>query len=361
MKEKPEGKGQGFKLSELARLLDCPFEGNGEVLITGVAALDSAGPGDLVFWGDPRQRKALEETRASAAIIPTGESFDRLPVLRAASPHLVFVRATELFFSPYRPAPGVHKTAVVSHSAHIGRDVSIGPLTVVGDEAVIGDGVVLFPLVAVYPGVRIGAGTVVHSHVTLREDVRVGERVILHPGVVIGADGFGYIQDPEGRHRKVPQKGTVIIEDDVEVGANTTIDRAALGQTIVRRGTKIDNLVTVAHNVEVGPDTLLVAQTGIGGSSKIGANVIAAGQVGIPDHINIGDRVIIAAQTGVTKDVPSGSFVAGGTPHQDIREWRKFWAAAPQLYDALKELKKLKARVEELEKKLGENSPAEKS
>ena len=360
MKEKPRAEGRTYKLKELARLLDCPLEGDGETEVRGVADLERAEKGDLVFLAGPKHRRALEQSRASAAIIPEGESFPALPVLKSANPQLTFIRAVDLFFSPYRPAPGVHPTAAVAPTAKVGRGVAVGAFSVIGDEAEVGDDVIIFPLVSIYPRVKIGEGTVLHSHVSVREDVRIGRRVILHNGVVVGADGFGFLPNPDGTHRKIPQKGTVIIEDDVEVGANTAIDRAALGETIIRRGTKIDDLVMVAHNVEVGENSLLAAQTGIAGSSRVGKNVIMAGQVGIADHVQVGDRVIIAAKSGVTKDIPAGSFVAG-VPHLDIREWRKVWVSAPLLYDLLKDFKRLKARVEELEKKLGDKEAGEKT
>jgi UDP-3-O-[3-hydroxymyristoyl] glucosamine N-acyltransferase len=206
-------------------------------------------------------------------------------------------------------------------------------------------------LVSIYPRVKIGAKTVLHSHVSIREDVKIGSRVIIHNGAVIGSDGFGYIKTGDGSYQKIPQKGTVIIEDDVEIGANTAVDRAALGETIIRKGAKIDNLVQVAHNVEVGENTILAGQTGLAGSVKIGKSAVLAGQVGVADHVNIGDGVIIAAQSGVNKDIPPGSFVAGSPP-LDIRDWRKVCVLLPQLHDFIKEVKRLRARVEELEKKL---------
>jgi len=336
-------------VKELAERLGLPFEGDGTVIITGVAALESANPGDLVFCVKPKNRELLERTAASAVILPPGERYDACPVLRSADPQLAFVRATEVFFQPYRPAPGLHPTAVVAPSARLGRGVSVGAFAVIGEDADVGDGSVIFPLVTVYPRVKIGSGTVIHSNAAIREDVRIGSRVIIHNGVVIGADGFGYLKAEDGRRLKIPQKGTVLIEDDVEIGANTTIDRAALGATVIRKGTKIDNLVMIAHNVEVGENAVLVAQTGIAGSAKVGRNTVLSGQVGISDHVNVGDDVVVAAKTGVTGHIPSGSFVSG-SPHLDIRVWRKFWAAAPQLYELLKEFKRLKARVEELEK-----------
>jgi UDP-3-O-[3-hydroxymyristoyl] glucosamine N-acyltransferase len=187
-----------------------------------------------------------------------------------------------------------------------------------------------------------------HPHVSTRERTVIGNRVIIHNGAVIGSDGFGYIQNKRKSHIKIPQKGIVVLEDDVEIGANTTIDRASLGKTIIRKGTKVDNLVQIAHNVDIGSDAILAAQTGIAGSSKIGKKVIAGGQVGISDHVEIGDNVIMAAKSGVTKSIPANSIVSG-SPHLDIREWRKAWVSIPQLYDLLKEIKKLKKKIEKLE------------
>jgi UDP-3-O-[3-hydroxymyristoyl] glucosamine N-acyltransferase len=337
-------------LRELARKLDCPFEGDGAVKITGVAGLEQAGPGELVFLAQAKFRPLLEQTKASAAVVPLDLPFSRLPVLRSADPHRTFVLAARLFYEPYRPAPGIHPAAVVSPSARIGEGVSVGAFSVIGDGVEIGAGTVVFPHVTVYPGVKIGAGCIIHSGVELRESVTIGDRVILHNGVVIGADGFAYLRNDDGSHLKIPQMGTVMIEDDVEIGANSTVDRAALGATIIRRGAKIDDLVIVSHNCEVGENAILVAQVGVAGSSKIGRGAILSGQVGIADHLTVGEGAIIAAKSGVTGNVPAGAFISG-SPHLDIRVWRKFWAVAPRLYDLVKEVKKLRARVEELEKK----------
>ncbi|MBM3284957.1 MAG: UDP-3-O-(3-hydroxymyristoyl)glucosamine N-acyltransferase, partial [Candidatus Aminicenantes bacterium] len=211
-------------------------------------------------------------------------------------------------------------------------------------------------LVAVYPRVRIGKRAVLHSHVSIREGVQIGNRVIIHNGAVIGSDGFGYVKREDGSYRKIPQKGTVVIEDDVEIGASTAVDRAALGKTIIRRGAKIDNLVQVAHNVDIGENAVLAGQAGIAGSSRVGKNAILGGQAGVADHVNIGDNVIIAAQSGVHKDIPAGAIVAG-TPHLDIKESAKIWALLPQLYDFVKDMKRLKARLEDLEKLLRAKPP----
>jgi UDP-3-O-[3-hydroxymyristoyl] glucosamine N-acyltransferase len=337
-------------VKELAQQLNCSYEGDGSVEITGIASLEAAGEGDLVFLAKPKFREQLEKTRASAAILLPDEKFEKIPVIRADNAHLAFVRALTIFYKPYRPAPGIHPTAVVSRSARIAGDAAIGAFCSVGDEADIGAETVIFPLVTIYPRVKIGEKTVIHSGVSIREEVRVGSRVVIHNGVVIGSDGFGYLKADDGSYIKIPQKGTVVIEDDVEIGANATIDRAALGQTIVRKGTKIDNLVMIAHNVEIGENSILTAQVGIAGSSKVGKNAVLGGQAGIADHIAVGDNVIIAAKSGVTKDIPANAFVSG-SPHLDIRDWRKVWALMPQMYDIVKDFKRLKKRVEELEKK----------
>jgi UDP-3-O-[3-hydroxymyristoyl] glucosamine N-acyltransferase len=338
-------------VQELARFLKCRFEGDGDIKIHGVSSLERAKKGDLVFCANPKFSDLLEKTNASAAIVSTEEKFERITTIHSEQPYVSFIKAIEMFYTPYRPEPGIHPQAQVSPSAKIGRDVAIGAFVFVDDDVEIGDGSVLFPMVSVYPRVKIGKQVVCHSSVSIREDSQIGHRVILHNGVVVGSDGFGFQKAKDGSYIKIPQMGIVIIEDDVEIGANTTVDRAALGETIIKKGTKIDNLIQVAHSVEIGPDSILAAQTGIGGSSKIGKNFIAGGQVGIPDHITIGDDVIIAAKSGITKNLPSGSFVSG-SPHLDIRVWRKAWAAIPQLYDLIREFRKIKKRIEALEHKL---------
>lgn len=337
-------------VAELARHLDCPFEGNGQIEIRGVSSLEKAKEGDLVFLVHPKLRDLLEETNASAAIIPPEATCERIPVIKSENPHLSFIKAVDLFYKPYHPPPGIHSTALVSSTAEIGKDVAIGAFAYIGDEAELGDNTVIFPFVAIYPRVKIGKKTVIHSHASIREGTQIGSRVIIHNGVVIGSDGFGFLQAKDRSRIKIPQKGIVIIEDNVEVGSNTTIDRATLGETIIRKGTKIDNLVQIAHNVEIGPNSVLAAQVGIAGSSKIGKNVILGGQVGVVDHVRIKDNVIVAAQSGVSKDIPASSIVAG-SPHMDIKIWRKYKALIPKLYDLAKDIKKLKKRVEELEKK----------
>jgi len=352
MPEKKANKNQALRLTveEIARLLSCPFDGDGKIEIRGVSSLEKAGEGDLVFLAAPKYRPLLDKSKASAAIIPAGEKYERIPVIKAQNPHLAFIKVVEIFHKPLQPGPGIHPTAVISSSAKIGKEVSIGAFVFIGDEVEIGEKTIIFPLVAIYPRVKIGRETTIQSHVSIREGVQIGNRVIIHNGVVIGSDGFGYLQDKDGSHLKIPQVGTVVIEDDVEVGANTTIDRASLGETVIRKGVKIDNLVQVAHNVEIGEHSILAAQVGIGGSVKIGKGVIMGGQVGVADHLVIGDKAILAAKTGVTNDIEAGAIVAG-YPHLDIHTWRKTRALLPQLYDLVKDIKRLKKKVEELGKK----------
>jgi len=336
---------------ELARRLDCSFEGDGETVLCGVSSLEKAKEGDLAFLSHRKYRPLLDETKASAAIIPLEEKYERIPVIKSENPYLSFIKAIEFFWKPYRPRPGIHLSAEISPSAKIGKDVSIGALTYIGDEVQIGARTIIFPLVAIYPRVKIGEESIIHSHVSIREEAQIGNRVIIHNGAVIGSDGFGYLQATDGSQTKIPQKGIVIIEDDVEVGANTAIDRAALGETIIRKGTKIDNLVQIAHNVEIGENTVLAGQTGIAGSTKIGKNVKTGGQVGIADHLKIEDNVNIAAKSGIMKDIPANSVVMG-IPHMDIKDFLKAMASLPYLYELRKEMKNLKAKIEELEEKV---------
>lgn len=344
-----------FKLRELAKIFNCEYEGNGEVEITGVESLERAKKGDISFYEGPKYRPLLEKTEASAVIIPLEEKFEKLPVLKAKNPKLIFAEILELFYEQYLPKPGIHPSAFVSKKAKIGKNVSIGAFCYIGDYTEIGDNCIIFPLVSIYPCVKIGEGTIIHSLVSIREKTIIGKKVIIHNGAVIGSDGFGYVRKEDGSYRKIPQTGRVIIEDEVEIGANTAVDRATVGETVIKKGSKIDNLVQIAHNVEIGENSVLAGQVGIAGSSKIGKGTVLGGQVGIADHVKIGERVIAAAKTGVTKDVPDDSFIAG-IPHTDIKTWRKIYACLPQLYDLIKEIKNLKLKIEELERKLKEKT-----
>ena len=338
-------------VEELARLLDCPFEGKGETEIRGVSSLENAEEGDLVFLGHRKFRDLLEKSKASAAIIPTEEKFDRIPVIKSKNPHQSFLKAVEIFYTPFRPEPGIHPSAQVSPSAKLGKNVSIGAFVYVGDDVEIGDKTVIFPFVSVYPKVKVGKETIIHSNVSIREDVRIGNRVIIHNNVVIGSDGFGFLTEKDRTPVKIPQTGTVVIEDDVEIGANSAIDRAALGETVIKKGVKMDNIVHVAHNVEIGPNSILAGMVGISGSVKIGKNVIMGGGAGVTDHVNIGDNAMIAAKSVIIRDVPDDSVVAG-FPHQDIQDWRKSSVIFTQLGELLKDIRDLKKKISDLEKKI---------
>ena len=351
MKKQPKNHPQSMTVKELARLLNRSFEGKGSTEIYGFNSLEKAKKGDFSFLYHRRYRPFLEKTKASAVIIPFGEKFDRIPVIRSENPYLTFIRAIEFFYQQYLPQPEIHPAALIHSSAKIGKDVAIGAYSCIGEEVEIGAGTIIFPLVAIYPKVRIGERTVIHSGVSIREGTRIGNKVIIHNGAVIGSDGFGYLQDNDDSHIKIPQTGVVILEDKVEIGANTTIDRAALGETLIKKGTKIDNLVQVAHNVEIGENSLLAGQAGIAGSSKLGKKAVMGGQAGVADHVTIGDNVQMAAQAGIMKDIPPNSRVAG-SPHLDSRTYMKIIAALPQIPELLKTVKSLKVKIEELDKKI---------
>jgi UDP-3-O-[3-hydroxymyristoyl] glucosamine N-acyltransferase len=346
-----KGHPQQMTLEEIAQKLNCPFEGNGNTKIWGFNSLEKAREGELVFLSHHKYRPLLEKTKASAAVIPQDEKFDRIPVLKSKNPHMTFIRAIEFFYESYLPPREFHPTAQISSSAKIGKDVAIGAFCYIGEEVEIGAGTTIFPLVSIYPWVKIGKHTVIHSGVSIREGIQIGNKVIIHNSSVIGSDGFGYLQDKNDSPIKIPQTGTVIIEDNVEIGANTAIDRAALGETIIRKGTKIDNLVQVGHNVEIGENSLLAGQAGISGSTKLGKKVIMAGQSGVADHINIGDNVTMAAQAGIMKDIPANSIVAG-TPQRDIKEFMKIMASLSRLPELIKTVKKLEVKIKELEKSI---------
>jgi UDP-3-O-[3-hydroxymyristoyl] glucosamine N-acyltransferase len=335
-----------MKLRDLAARLECRLEGDGDIDIARVAAIDDAGPGDVTFLANPRYAASLASTRASAVIAKSDVPAGPCAMLRSDDPYLAFARAVGLFAPAWRPAPGVHPMAAVAANAHIGRDVSVGPFVAIGEGAHVGDRTVIFPNVTVGPGATIGADCVIHSNVAIRERVTIGSRVILQNGVAVGGDGYGFVRRADGTHEKIPQVGAVVIEDDVELGANTTVDRPAVGETRIKAGTKIDNLVQIAHGVTVGRNVLMAAQVGIAGSTEIEDNVMFGGQVGVGGHLTIGRGAIAVGQSGVTNSLEPGETVAG-YPAIDSREWRK----ASVIFRRLPELKR---RIEELEARIAE-------
>ena len=340
-----------MKLREVADQLSCELQGDGDVEITGVESIERAGPTHITFFANPKYLDELRRTQAAAVIAAPGVTGVPGAVLRSADPYLAFARAVALFAERWHPSPGIHPLAHVDAAALVAPDASVGACCVIGAGARVGARTVLYPHVVVGRHAVVGEDCVLHAHVSLRERVRVGNRVVLQDGVVIGSDGYGFARRRDGSHEKIPQVGGVVIEDDVEIGANTTVDRPAVGETTIGAGTKIDNLVQVAHGVRVGRHVLLAAQVGIAGSSVIEDQVTLAGQVGVAGHITIGRGVIATAQTGIPNSVPAGSFVSG-YPAIANREWLKASAVFRKLPELRKLVADLERRIEELEQQV---------
>ena len=320
-----------MKLSAIASALGARLEnGSPDTEIAGLNGIDQAGPGDLTFVSNPKYSSAARTTKASAVIV--GEDFPAIPaaMLRAKDPYLTFARALELFHRPLQYAPGIHPTAIVPASARIGANAHIGPYVVISEDVSIGNHAVLLAHVVIYRGVRVGNNFFAHAHSVVRENCRIGNNVLLQNGVVIGADGFGFAKTAEGRWHKIPQPAPVVIEDDVEVQANSCIDRASVGETRIGRGVKVDNLVQVGHGSTVGEDALLCSQVGLAGSSNIGNRVILTGQVGVVGHCKVGDDAIVTPQSGVAGDIAAGALVSGA-PAVDHKLWLKYSAILPRL------------------------------
>ena len=335
-------------LRELAARLECRLEGDGDIEITGVAGIQDAGPADLTFLANPRYQGTLATTRAGAVLLRDDSPAAPCAMLRTREPYLAFARAVRLFAPDWRPAAGVHAMAAVAAGAALGEGVSVGAFVWIGEGSSVGDRTVIFPNVTIGAGVRIGADCVIHSNVAIRERVEIGHRVILQNGVVVGGDGYGFVRRGDGTHEKIPQVAAVVIEDDVELGANTTVDRPAVGETRIKAGAKIDNLVQVGHGVTIGRNVLMAAQVGIAGSTEIGDDVMFGGQVGVGGHLTIGRGTVAIGQSGITNSVAPGAMISG-YPAIDSREWRR----ASVIFRRLPELKK---RIEELEARLAKLS-----
>jgi UDP-3-O-[3-hydroxymyristoyl] glucosamine N-acyltransferase len=335
-----------FTLQELAQESDGELVGNPALTITGAASLAEATFGEISFFAIPKYMPQLRKTRASAVFVPVDFSETIEPAqIRVANPAKAFEQVVlRLAPQPIQFSPGIHSSAVISPEAKIGARVSIQPYVVIEPGAEIGDNTVIGAHSYIGHETKIGANCVIYPHVTIRERSVIGARVTLHSGVVVAADGFGF-EIVEGRHAKVPQVGIVQIDDDVEIGANTTIDRARFGRTWIKEGAKIDNLVMIAHNVVVGKHSVIAAQAGIAGSSRVGDYVMIGGQVGVTGHVEIGDRNIIAAKTGVSKNLPPDGGTWWSTPATPLREVKEQLARIHRLGD-------LFARVKKIEKKL---------
>ncbi len=343
-------------LKEIAEILGAELQGDPRREISGLAPIEDAVEGELTFLANKKYQKYLSTTRASAVIaaphteVPT----DRLAVLRLEDPYLGFVMALRAFHPWKRyAAPGIHDSSVVDPSAVLGEDVTIGANTVVGRNARIGARSVIADGTVVRDGVIIGEDCLVYPNVSLLDGTQIGSRVIIHAGATLGSDGFGFAPH-EGIYEKIPQVGHVIVEDDVEIGANCAIDRGTIGPTLIRKGAKLDNLIQIAHNVEVGEHTVIAAQTGISGSTVLGHHVILAGQVGLVGHIEIGDRVTVGAQAGVSKDLGGEGTMYRGTPAREIHEELRLEAALRHLPDLIRTVRKQESRIAELEAALDE-------
>jgi len=330
-------------VAQIAEMVKGELIGDGSVVITGVGSLEGASAGELAFVKDERHAPKAVRCKASAFIVPSHISRVKKPQIVCKKPFLAFVQlVTKAVGYGSRPKAGVHRTAVVGTGTKIGKDVSVGANATIGEDCVIGDGTAVFPNVVVGDGVRIGKDCIIHAGVAIREGVAIGNRTIIHSGTVIGADGFGYIQE-RGRHVKVPQIGGVRIGDDVEIGANVTIDRAALDMTIIGNGVKIDNHSHIAHNVEIGDNSLLIAYARIAGGTKIGKNVIIAEDVGITDNVTIGDGCVIGGGSKVYKSLKNGE-VVWGSPAKPIQQEKRIQALIKKLPEMREQLRKLRRK-----------------
>jgi UDP-3-O-[3-hydroxymyristoyl] glucosamine N-acyltransferase len=345
---------------EIASFLDGDVVGNASLEIAGIAKIEDAKAGELTFLSNPKYEKFLESTNATAVIVSRSLEISRhrkLPpaVIRVEDAYASFVIAIQNF-SP-RPAlipPGIHQTSVVDPSAKIGKNCAIGPRVVIGRECEVGDDTTILPGTVLGDGVRIGNGCLIYSNVSIRESCLIGSRVIIQPGAVIGGDGFGFAPKNDGSYQKIPQLGIVVIEDDVEIGSNTCIDRATMGETRIKRGTKLDNLVQIAHNVTVGENTVIAANAGIAGSTQIGDNVMIGGGTSITGHITVADKVIIAAGTGVSKSLTKEGETYLGYPAKEAGKARRMEGALRQLPELLFTIREMENRIQVLEKRIQE-------
>lgn len=336
-----------MKLGEIAEKLGCRLEGDANVEITGVAGIEEAQPGHLTFLDNRKYFPLAKATQASAILIAPDGPAVTVAALRTSNPYLDFARALQLFHKPPRYAPGVHLTAVISPSAKIGDRAHIGPYCFVDEDVEIGNNAVLHSFVTIYRGARIGDDFFAHSHCAVREDCRIGNRVLLQNGVVVGTDGFGFARDAQGHWHKILQVGKVIVEDDVEIQANSAVDRGAVSDTRIGRGTKIDNLVQVGHACTVGEDTILCGQVGLAGTTHIGNQCILAGQSASAGHLTIHDGAILTAQSAVNSDIPAGA-IYSGSPGFDNKDWRRSVAVFNRLPDLQRDVRQLREEIARL-------------
>lgn len=342
---------KSYTLKELAGLVDGEVVGDGNLSITSLNGIEYAAEGDITFITNGKKAGELTGCKATAAIVPTDCDNIDLPCIKVRNPGLSATVIHNYLLEKDFVAGGVHSSACVGRECIIPDEVTIGPHVCVGDRVTIGDRVICHPGVVIGDDCVIGAGTVLHANVSISEKTEIGKRVVIHAGTSIGSDGFGYATDQYGNHVKKPQVGNVWIGDDVEIGANSCVDRAAFGTTFIRRGTKIDNLVMVAHNVDVGENSILVAQCGIAGSTTLGRNVVLGGKAAVAGHLKLEDRSMVAGMAGVHANVKEGCTV-GGYPAFDLAKWRKSSVSFVRLPDMVKEIRTLRKQVNELTEKL---------
>ena len=347
----------GITVSEIAKEIGATVIGDGSVIIEDISPINDSAPGHITFVSNKKYAKYLSVTKASAVIISGDfdvKAIKDKALLQVNNPYFAFSRVVKLLYpEKLLIEKGIHESAIIGKDTKMGKDVSLGAKVVIGRGCTVGDRTVLMPGVVVGDEAKIGNECRIYANVSIREKVVIGNRVIIHDGTVVGSDGFGFALD-QGKYHKIPQIGTVVIEDDVEIGANTTIDRAALGQTVIARGTKIDNLIQIAHNCRIGEDCVIAAQAGISGSTTIGNRVQIGGQAGFAGHLKVDDNAIIAAQSGVSKSIERGKYVFG-TPANDYREEFRIHGARRRLPKLLKDIVNIKKRIKKLEKYRGED------
>lgn len=340
----------GLKLLDVAARLECRLEGDGDIEIHRLVGIETAQAGELTFFANPRYATALRSTRAAAVILDDEAEAAPCSMLRTSVPYLAFARAVELFADAVVAPSGVDPASCIASDVSLGEGVSVGSFSSVGPGASVGPRTVIHSNVCIGPGAKVGADCVIHSQVAVRERVVIGDRVVLQNAAVIGSDGFGFARRPDGTHQKIPQVGDLVIEDDVEIGAHVSIDRPAIGETRIKAGAKIDNLVQVGHGVKIGRNALLAAQVGIAGSTVIEDDVVLAGQVGVNGHVTVGKGTRATGQTGITNTVPAGSFISG-LPAIDNRAWRKAASSFVLLPTLRRRIAALERRCVELERK----------
>jgi UDP-3-O-[3-hydroxymyristoyl] glucosamine N-acyltransferase len=331
-----------YTIKEIADFVNGELRGESTIKIQGVASADEAKEGEITFIDNPKFKEKVNETEASCVITSFDVENANKPIIKCKDPSLALTKIIDRMF-PYKinHPKGIASTALIGKNVKLGKDVSIGANSVIGDDVTIGDASIIYPLVFIGSNVRIGKDNLIYSNVTIREKVIIGNNVIIHSSTVIGADGFGFVKDG-AKFVKIPQMGIVEIQDDVEIGACVTIDRARFGKTLIGRGTKIDNLVQIAHNVRIGEDCIIVAQVGVSGSVNIGNNVMLGGQAGVTDHVDIGDNVMVAAKGGITKSVPPKTVMSGvpARPHKVMKKIVAYIDNLPKIVGRLDELEK---------------------